>query len=250
MSKAYTELRLLISNSTMVSDQEYLLWPRKHIQEFLSNYKIKKVCFVPFAGISLSGESLIKSYDVYTEKVRVVFNHLGCELVSVHETGDPADLIQNAEAIVVGGGNTFHLVAELQKSGLMELIREKALAGTLYIGWSAGSNIACPSLMTTNDMPIVEPSSFKALGLIPFQINPHYLDANPQGHGGETRQQRIEEFLIVNQNTKVVGLREGCLLFLKDNILQMIGNKSMCLFQYAKAPVELEPGSDLGFLMK
>lgn len=234
----------------MATDKEYLLWPREYIQKFLNNYEVKKVCFVPFAGISLSGESLKKSYDVYAERVRNVFNNLGFELVSVHEADDPSTMVQNAEAIVVGGGNTFHLVAELHKSGLMKLIREKALAGTPYVGWSAGSNVACPTLMTTNDMPIIEPESFNALGLIPFQINPHYLDANPAGHGGETREQRINEFLIVNPEIKVAGLREGCLLVLNDNELQLVGNKSLRLFQHGEIPVELDPGADLSTLLQ
>ena len=239
---------LLISNSTMAGE-EYLFWPRTHIQKFLRSFKVKKVCFVPFAGISLSGESLKKSYDVYTEKVKFVFNQLGYELTSVHQTKDPVALMQEAEAIVVGGGNTFHLVAELHQSGLMQAIREKALAGTPYIGWSAGSNVACPTLMTTNDMPIVEPESFQTLGLIPFQINPHYLDANPEGHGGETREQRINEFLIVHPNVKVAGLREGCLLLLKENGLQLFGSRSLRIFQQGKTPRELGPGDDLNFLM-
>ena len=240
---------LLISNSTMAGE-EYLLWPRTHIQKFLTQCKVKKVSFVPFAGISLSGERLKKSYDVYTEKVKSVFNQLGYELNAVHQAKDPAALLQDAEAIVVGGGNTFHLVAELHKSGLMEVIREKVLAGTPYIGWSAGSNVACPTLMTTNDMPIIEPESFNTLGLIPFQINPHFLDANPEGHGGETREQRINEFLIVHPGVKVVGLREGCLLALKDGELQLVGNKNLRLFQHGKAPVELDPGTDISALLQ
>jgi dipeptidase E len=239
---------LLISNSTMAGE-EYLLWPRTHIQKFLTQCKVKKVCFVPFAGISFSGESLKKSYDVYTEKVKAVFVQLGYELDSVHQAKDPVALLQKAEAVVVGGGNTFHLVAELHNSGLMKVIREKALEGTPYIGWSAGSNVACPTLMTTNDMPIVEPESFNTLGLIPFQINPHYLDANPEGHGGETREQRINEFLIINPDIKVVGLREGCLLTMKDGDLQFVGNKKLRLFQHGKAPLELEPGTDLSDLL-
>ncbi len=241
---------LLISNSTMATDSEYLLWPRKHIEGFLNALQVKEVCFVPFAGISLSGESLQKSYDVYTEKVRAVFESLGFGLRSVHQVEDPAHCMANAQAIVVGGGNTFHLVAELQRTGLMQVIRRKALEGTPYIGWSAGSNIACPTLMTTNDMPIIEPESFHTLGLIPFQINPHYLDANPQGHGGETRQQRIEEFLIVHPRVKVTGLREGCLLYLKDHALQLIGNRSLRVFQQGREPLEVESGDDLGFLME
>jgi len=232
-----------------MAGEEYLFWPRTHIQKFLSRCKVKKVCFVPFAGISLSSESVEKSYDLYTEKVKVVFNQLGYELASVHQAKDPASFLQNAEAIVVGGGNTFHLVAELQKSKLMKLIREKVLAGTPYIGWSAGSNVACPTLMTTNDMPIIEPESFHTLGLIPFQINPHYLDVNPDGHGGETREQRIHEFLIVHPEVKVVGLREGCLLWLKENDLQLLGNRSLRIFQQGKVPAEIQPGDDLTFLM-
>lgn len=232
-----------------MAGEEYLFWPRTHIQKFLRQCKVKKVCFVPFAGISLSGESLEKSYDVYTEKVKSVFNQLGYELASVHQAKDPVALIQKAQAIVVGGGNTFHLVAELHKSGLMQVIREKALAGTPYIGWSAGSNVACPTLMTTNDMPIVEPESFHTLGLIPFQINPHYLDANPEGHGGETREQRIHEFLIVHPDIKVAGLREGCLLWLKENDLQLLGNRSLRIFQQGKVPAEIRPGDDLTFLL-
>ena len=239
---------LLISNSTMAGE-EYLFWPRTHIQKFLSQSKVKKVCFVPFAGVSLSSESLKKSYDVYTEKVKAVFNQLGYELVSVHQSKNPTALLQDAEAIVVGGGNTFHLVAALHKSGLMSVIREKVLAGTPYIGWSAGSNVACPTLMTTNDMPIVEPESFQTLGLIPFQINPHYLDANPDGHGGETREQRINEFLIINPEVKVVGLREGCLLVLRDDELQFVGNKNLRLFQFGKIPIELKQGADLSTLL-
>jgi dipeptidase E len=234
----------------MATDKEYLLWPRKHIQEFLNHHQIKEVCFVPFAGISLSGESLQKSYDVYAERVGTVFNQMGCGLSSVHQVEDPAAYMANAEAIVVGGGNTFHLVAELQKTGLMKIIRRKALEGTPYVGWSAGSNVACPTLMTTNDMPIIQPQSFNTLGLVPFQINPHYLDANPQGHGGETRQQRIEEFLIVNPRVKVAGLREGCLLYLKENTLQLVGNRSLRVFRHGNEPVELEPGADLSSLMQ
>jgi len=157
--------------------------------------------------------------------------------------------VREAEAIMVGGGNTFHLVAEMQKTGIMETIRKKAMEGTPFLGWSAGANVASPTLMTTNDMPIIQPLSFQTLGLIPFQINPHYLDANPAGHGGETRQQRIEEFLTVNRKATVAGLREGCLLYLEGDELQLIGNKNLRLFHFDKVPLELEPGSNLSFLL-
>jgi dipeptidase E len=154
-------------------------------------------------------------------------------------------MIQEAESIAVGGGNTFHLVAKMHDTGIMQAIKDKAEAGTPYMGWSAGSNVACPTLMTTNDMPIIQPESFNCLNLLPFQINPHYLDANPEGHGGETRQQRIEEFLVVNREMKVLGLREASLLFVEGNLMKLLGSRPLRLFEFGKEPVEFEPGSDL-----
>jgi len=239
---------LLISNSTMAGEA-YLAWPRQHISEFLKRHKVKKVCFVPYAGIRLSSESLMSSYTVYTQRVADVFQNMGIVVKSIHESQNPIKTVEESEAIVVGGGNTFHLVAEMQKTGIMETIRKKAMEGTPFLGWSAGANVASPTLMTTNDMPIIQPLSFQTLGLIPFQINPHYLDANPAGHGGETRQQRIEEFLAVNRKATVAGLREGCLLYLEGDELQLIGNKSLRLFHFDKVPRELKPGSDLSFLL-
>lgn len=240
---------LLISNSTMAGE-EYLLWPRPHIEKFLKKNSITEVCFVPYAGISLSPDGLKASYDIYAEKVSSVFEMLGAKLVSVHTSDDPKQMIREAQAVVVGGGNTFHLVFQLQTLGLMEVIRDGVKKGLPFMGWSAGSNIACPSLMTTNDMPVIEPISFRTLGLIPFQINPHYLDANPAGHGGETRQQRIEEFLIVNKQTKVAGLREGCLLSMEGEEIKLMGSKSVRIFEYGKEPLEVEPGKDVSFLLK
>lgn len=240
---------LLISNSTMAGE-EYLSWPRPHIEKFLKQNHITEVCFVPYAGISLSAKGINNSYDVYAERVRTVFQSLGAELVSVHETEHPDQMLEEAQAVVVGGGNTFHLVHQLQTKGLMGIIKTKIQDGTPYIGWSAGSNIACPSLMTTNDMPIIEPLSFETLGVLPFQLNPHYLDANPQGHGGETRQQRIEEFLIVNPKIKVAGLREGTLLLQEGEKLVLVGSKKLRLFEYGNEPKEINPGSDMSFLLK
>jgi len=239
---------LLISNSTM-SGEAYLGWPRKYISDFLNKYGVSKVTFVPYAGVSLSSDGLEASYDVYTERVAGVFGELGFQVESVHRGGDPVKMVQNAEAIAVGGGNTFHLVAELHSTGLMDAIREVAEKGTPYMGWSAGSNVACPTLMTTNDMPIIQPESFHCTHLIPFQINPHYLDANPEGHGGETRQQRIEEFLTVNREMKVAGLREASLLLVEGEKMTLEGSRNLRLFEYGKEPVEYPPGSDLGFLL-
>ncbi len=235
---------LLISNSTMAGE-DYLGWPKHYISDFLNNEKVKKVTFVPYAGVGLSLESLEASYDVYTERVREVFASLGFEIESVHQADDPVKMIQAAESIAVGGGNTFHLVAKMHDTGIMKAIKEKAEQGIPYMGWSAGSNVACPTLMTTNDMPIIQPKSFDCLNLIPFQINPHYLDANPEGHGGETREQRIEEFLVVNKEMKVLGLREASLLFVEGKLMKLLGSRQLRLFTFANKPEEFEPGSDL-----
>lgn len=131
----------------------------------------------------------------------------------------------------------------------MQPIRTKVLNGTPYIGWSAGSNIACPTLRTTNDMPVVEPESFVTLGLIPFQINPHYLDANPENHAGETREQRIEEFIALNPTVTVAGLRESTALLVNGSHLNLLGNRPLRVFKYGQEPAEYESGSSLSFLL-
>jgi len=239
---------LLISNSTMAGEA-YLGWPKHYIKDFLNNNNIKKVTFVPYAGVGLSEVSLTASYDIYTERVADVFGELGFEIESVHQTADPIHMVNNAEAVAVGGGNTFHMVGKMQETGIMQAIKIKAEAGMPYMGWSAGSNVACPTLMTTNDMPIYQPQSFDCMGLIPFQINPHYLDANPEGHGGETRQQRIEEFLVINRNMKVLGLREASLLFVEGKLMKLLGSRDLRLFEFGKDPLEYPSGSDLSFLL-
>ncbi len=239
---------LLISNSTMAGEA-YLAWPQKYIKDFLDAEGIKKVTFVPYAGVGLSEESLQASYDVYTERVSAVFKELGFEIQSVHQTDDPIKMINDSEAVAVGGGNTFHLVSEMQNTGIMDAIKKRSENGMPYMGWSAGSNVACPSLMTTNDMPIIEPPSFNCMGIIPFQINPHYLDANPEGHGGETREQRIEEFLVVNRNMKVLGLREASMLYIDNDTMKLLGNRDARLFNYGNEPIEYKSGTDLSFLL-
>jgi dipeptidase E len=232
---------LLISNSTNPGEP-YLDWCKNEIKNYCDTHGVKKVLFIPFAGVSFS-------YDEYEQKVKNVFNTLGLDLYSIHKEGDPLKAIQEAEAIAVGGGNTFHLVREMQRLGLMKAISERAHQGVPYMGWSAGSNVACPTLRTTNDMPIVEPKSFNCMGLIPFQINPHYLDAHPANHGGETREQRIEEFLVANKDIYVAGLREATLLLLEDQKLTLKGRNPMRVFKFGTSPVEMNPGDDIGFLL-
>ncbi len=233
---------LLISNSTNAGEA-YLGWPRNDIKTFMETYKVKSVLFVPYAGVGIS-------YDEYTSKVATVFNEMGFELKGIHTATDPVKAVKEAEVIAVGGGNTFHLLYMLHKLKLVDAIREQALNGTPYMGWSAGSNVACPSLKTTNDMPIIEPESFNCTSLVPFQINPHYLDAHPDGHGGETREQRIEEFMEVNQHIYVAGLREATLLWVEGDTMKLIGKRPMRLFKYGEQPKEINPGESVDFLLK
>jgi dipeptidase E len=240
---------LLISNSTNAGEA-YLGWPQEFIVDFLKDTDVKRILFIPYAGVGLNEESLEKSYDAYEERVNGVFKTLGYEIYSIHKEANPVEAVQNAEAIAVGGGNTFHLVYEMHKNGIMEPIRNRVKNGLHFMGWSAGSNVACPTLKTTNDMPIIEPESFNCLNLVPFQINPHYLDANPEGHGGETREQRIEEFMVVNRDMFVLGLREACLLRIEGEEMKLIGNRPLRLFKFGQKTQELAAESDISYLLK
>lgn len=239
---------LLISNSTNFGEA-YLGWPQEYIKDFMAPTGVKNILFVPYAGVGLDEESLEKSFDAYEKRVQSVFAELGLNIYSIHKEADPVDAVEKAEAIAVGGGNTFHLVAMMYQTKIMDAIRKRVLEGMPYMGWSAGSNVACPALKTTNDMPITEPASFDCLNVIPFQINPHYLDANPEGHGGETREQRIEEFLTVNRDMTVVGLREASLFWIEDDKIELKGSKPMRLFKFGQPAKEFEIGSDINFLL-
>lgn len=230
---------LLISNSTNAGE-EYLKYPIENIKDFLGD--VDEVLFVPYAAVSFS-------YDIYESKVQERFNEIGIKVLSTHRVENPAKAIASAKAVVVGGGNTFALVKRMQEEGLMEAIKSRIEQGMPFIGWSAGSNVCCPTLCTTNDMPIVQPSSFNTIGAIKFQINPHYLDHNPEGHAGETREQRIEEYLAANQAIYVAGLREGCMLRVEGSDLTLIGSKPLRVFKYGQKPVEVNVGEDLSFLM-
>lgn len=235
---------LLISNSTNAGEA-YLEYPKQQIADFLaaSERTVDTVLFVPYAAVTFS-------YDDYQAKVAARFAEFGIRVDSVHRYDNPAEAVRRAQAIVVGGGNTFHLAKTMQDQGLYEPIRQAVRErGVPYVGWSAGSNMSCPTICTTNDMPIVEPLSFKALNLIPFQINPHYLDAHPDGHAGETREMRIEEFLAANKEIRVAGLREGCMLRIEDNRLSLIGPRPLRLFHFGDAPRELDPTDNLIGLM-
>lgn len=232
---------LLISNSTNPGEP-YLDYPKYNIKEFLGEKPIEAL-FIPYAAVTFP-------YDEYEEKVNSRFKEIGHKVKSIHHFADPKKAVEEAEAIIVGGGNTWKLVRTMRDNGIIELIQKKVKAGTPYIGWSAGSNVACPTLRTTNDMPIIDPKGFDVINLVPFQINPHYMDVHPEGHGGETREDRIREFITENQDIYVVGLREGTMLNLEGDVLKLIGQKTARVFKYGQDSIELTKNDDFSFLMK
>jgi len=231
---------LLLSNSTCYQ-KGYLEHAMGDLKEFLGD-SVGRVLFVPYAGVTIA-------WDTYTEKVREKYAEIGYELVSVHDMSDPVAAVRDAEAIAVGGGNTFYLLRELHENRLIEPIRERVSDGMPYMGWSAGSNMVCPTIRTTNDMPIVEPPSFKALDLIPFQINPHYTDAVMPQHQGETRADRIAEFIAANPNMAVVGLREGSILRVEGDSLTLLGEKDLRLFRQGQDVMDYSTTDAIDFLL-
>ncbi|WP_101689829.1 dipeptidase PepE [Dysgonomonas massiliensis] len=232
---------LLISNSTNPGE-EYLSYPRQAIKDFLGGIT-SNIIFIPYAGVTFSR-------DEYEEKVNRSLNQVGITVKGIHRFEEDIEAVKKADAIIIGGGNTWSLVRSLREHELMGVIRQKIENGTPYIGWSAGSNVACPTLRTTNDMPIVDPKGFDTINLIPFQINPHYTDYHPAGHGGETRDDRINEFCCVNPSMPVVGLREGTMLLVEGDKMTLKGDKNMKLFKGGEEPKEYAPGDDLSFLLK
>lgn len=222
---------LLLSNSTMAG-KPFLGWPKEYLKSFIGDAP-KKLLFIPYAGVNVY-------WDGYVNKVGNYFEEFGYETNTNYKQKDFTKAIQEADIIMVGGGNTFHLVYHLQKNGLIPLIRQAVLDGKPYIGWSAGANVACPTLSTTNDMPIIQPESFETFNLVPYQINPHYLDANPDGHGGETRDDRINEFLEINHDIFVVGLREGTGLWIDGDEIKLVGDKTARIFRYEMEPEEID----------
>lgn len=232
---------LLLSNSTNAGEG-YLSYPEAQVRDFLTD-ESRSLLFIPYAAVAFS-------YEEYEDKVKTRFNEWGFEITSIHHHSDPVKAVQEAGGIIVGGGNTFHLLHQLYKYHLLKPIKDRVIEGVPYIGWSAGSNITCPSIMTTNDMPIIEPKSFASLNLIPFQINPHYVDANPDGHAGETREQRIEEFLEVHPEMYVAGLREGTLFHIEDNLIHLHGPKPVRIFKKGIEPLELGTRDNYDFLLR
>lgn len=196
--------------------------------------------FFPFAAVSMS-------FDAYTRMAKRRFAAMGYEVRGAHKM-KPAQAAK-AAAFVTGGGNTFRLLHEMQARGWLPAVRRRVMAGTPYVGWSAGSNLACPTIRTTNDMPVIAPKSLDALGLLPFQLNPHYTDRTLAGHGGETRDQRLGEFLALNPGVPVFGVREGSLLRREGARLHLRLGPGARLFRAGRPKRDFKAGADLSFLL-
>jgi dipeptidase E len=229
---------LLISNST-VHSRGYLDHAEKEIREFVGS--ATKVVFVPYA---------VHDRRAYAAKAQERFLEMGLSMVSIHDVSNMPRAIDEANVIFVGGGNTFRLLKGLYDHDLLSQIRLRVAAGMPYIGSSAGSIVACPSLKTTKDMPVVQPPSFEALGLVPFQISPHYLDPDPSStHMGETQEERITQFLEENE-VPVVGLREGSILRVQGGAVMLTGPLPARIFRCGEKTVEAAPGSNLQGLLE
>ncbi|XP_053373288.1 alpha-aspartyl dipeptidase-like [Mercenaria mercenaria] len=232
---------LLISNSTLYGSG-YLEHCKDRIKEFLAD-KVKTVLFVPYA---------LHNRDEYASIARKAYEDMGYNLESIHEKSSAVNAVRNAEALFIGGGNTFRLLKTLYDENIVDEIRRRVLEdGMPYIGSSAGTNVSTVSINTTNDMPIVYPPSFNALGLVPFNINPHYQDPDPSSkHMGETREQRIKQYHEYEDSPAVLGIREGCILHVEGDKAILKGVTNARLFERGKEPVEYVTGSDMSFLLK
>ena len=228
---------LLISNSTTYG-RGYLDHVEEEIRTFLG--RARSVLFFPFA---------LHDRDSYAGKAKARFSAMGYALESAHAADRPKQAVASTDAIFIGGGNTFRLLKALQDLDLIESIRSKVDEGAPYIGSSAGSNVAGPTIKTTKDMPIVQPRSFDSLGLVPFQISPHYLDPDPNStHMGETQEERILQFLEENE-TPVVGVREGAWVLVENGRVTLKGLTGARIFRRGHAPVEVQPGSEISELV-
>lgn len=234
-----TTSRLLLISTSTVHGTAYLEHAADEIRSVLAG--CSGVVFVPYA---------LKDLDAYAAKARDAFTSMGFSFESAHEAAVPRGAIERAPAVFVGGGNTFRLLDSLYRLDLLEPLRRRVAQGMPYLGASAGSNVACPTIRTTNDMPIVEPPSLRALGLVRFQINPHYLDPDPGStHMGETREERLRQFHEEN-GTPVVGLREGAMLRVDGSQVVLKGQAGARIFRRGQEPVEALPSADLTDLVR
>lgn len=229
--------RLLLLSNSRDAEGRYLA----HCQGALAAHLegVREVAFVPYAGVTVA-------WDAYAERVAAALAPLGIRVRGVHTADDPAALVRDAAAIAVGGGNTFHLLAELQRRGVLDAVRVRVGEGIPYVGWSAGSVVACPTIRTTNDMPIVEPPhGFAALGLVGFQINAHFTEAHPPGFQGETRRERLAEFVAANPGVPVVGLPEGSWIEAHGAAVAVGGAHAAFVFRAGAEVEEVAVGASL-----
>ncbi|MEO8634603.1 MAG: dipeptidase PepE [Gemmatimonadales bacterium] len=226
--------RLLLLSNSSNPGAGYLAHARGLIRDFLGE-QTREVVFIPYAGVQLTAEA-------YAAQVAAALSPVGIGVRSVEAVADPVAAVEAASAIVVGGGNTFQLLTRMYETGLLAAVRRRVLAGVPYVGWSAGANLACPTIRTTNDMPIIEPPSFVALNLVPFQINPHYTDRVLTEHGGETRDDRLAEFTAVNPTVEVYGLREGSWLVVEEGTVTLGGPHPMKRFRSGEVAREVGVG--------
>lgn len=217
-----TKTRLLLLSSSRTPGCGFLEHARDYIKDYFGPQPLK-VLFIPYAAVS-------RSYAEMAGIAGEAFRDMGYGFTSLHDAPDPVAAVRSAEAIAVSGGNTFRLLQLIQSQGLLQPLRDRVQGGVPYIGWSAGSNLACPTIRTTNDMPIIWPSSYEALGLIPFQINPHYTELLPPEHQGETRDDRLKEFMNLNPGIPVLALRDPSALRLDSGRLSLLGNQDAKLF--------------------
>lgn len=232
--------KMLLMSGSKYKETGYLVHTIPWLKSFLAHYQDKKVAFVPYAGVR-------RSFDEYEQKVQSALAELNVEILSVHRGKKHADIVEQADVIAVGGGNTFCLLKQMYEHHLIECIREKVNAGTPYFGWSAGANVASASIMTTNDMPIVYPPSFDALKLFPYQINPHFISGKMQGHNGESREERLAEFLIANPTALVYALPEGTALHIEGNQTTVLGQTPILIFEKEMKCTQHEAGSILNY---
>ncbi|QPH85492.1 dipeptidase PepE [Campylobacter concisus] len=224
---------LLISASSY-QDTGYLRHCKNWVKEFLGECGKEEILFIPYAGVR-------RTNDEYEQKV--IDRLKNSNIKSIHHYEDKISAIKNARSIAVGGGNTFMLLYTLYKLNLIEPIKEAVANGAKYFGWSAGANIAGKTMMTTNDMPIIMPKSFDSLNIFPYQINPHFISGKLAGHNGESREERLEEFLIANPKETIYALPEGTALLIADNEAEVIGHSEILKFEYQKEIEKIEVGT-------
>lgn len=234
--KVSPKRRVLIQSSSRYHNSGYLDFAGDQYEILFGKEKYE-ILFIPYAKVA-------GTYDAYEKQVQDAFKPYGHKIVSIHRFKDPQKAVREAKAIAVGGGNTWALVTRMYEAGIIDLIRERVNAGVPYCGWSAGGNVACPTLRTTNDMPIAEPPSFNTFGFIPFQTNPHFISGGTQGLNNETREDRLEEFLWYNKDEEVIGLPEGTALFVTGEYdCEVIGPKdseALYWFRQSEKGMKLE----------